>query len=260
VTINPSTQYITDRNLAARQALWADSRRDPPFDLYPWVLAVAGFDGSDGLRVLDIGCGNGAYERVLAEHGHCGTRVGVDLSMGMLALVTDAIRSQADAQALPFVADAFDVVLAPHMLYHVPDVVAAAQECRRVLRPEGRFVAITNGVTNMDPLKRLVEEAVGTGWRMVRPAEQHFSLENGAAQLGQAFASVERIDCPDSPLVVTDVDALAAYVGSVADHYEAEAGVAWSMVVERFRRAASEIMATDGELRFTNSAGAFVCH
>src|SRR6185436_7427184 len=41
---------------------------------------------------------------------------------------------------------AYDVVLALWMLYHVPDLARGLAELRRVLRPGGRLVALTNGV------------------------------------------------------------------------------------------------------------------
>jgi SAM-dependent methyltransferase len=260
VTANPPTQYATDSNLAARQRLWSGSRREPPFDLFSWVLDQLGVAAGDPRRVLDIGCGNGTYERVLAERGHVGPRVALDLSAGMLTRVSGASRMQADAQRLPLVASTFDLVMAPHMLYHVPDVVAAAREARRVLDPDGLFLAVTNSESNLAELGQLVEAAVGTGWKMVRPADRHFSLENGGAQLASAFARVERIDCPSSAVVVTDVDAVADYVASVADHYEAEAGLPWNQVVDRVRVLAHEAMADSGELRLSSAVGAFVCH
>lgn len=46
----------------------------------------------------------------------------------------------ADVVDLPFISRAFDVVLAPHMLYHVTDRRAAASEIRRVPQPGGRYV------------------------------------------------------------------------------------------------------------------------
>ena len=259
MTANPPTQYATDTNLAARQRLWSESRREPLFDLFAWVLDQAGIAAGDLRRVLDVGCGNGSYERVLAERGHVGLRVALDLSAGMLTNVSGASCAQADVQQLPLVASTFDLVMAPHMLYHVPDVVAAAREVRRVLHPDGRFIAVTNGESSLAELRQLIEAAVGTGWKMVRPADRHFSLENGGAQLASVFARVERIDCPSSAVVVTDVDTVADYVGSVADHYEAEAGRPWNEVVDRVRVLAREAMADSGELRLRSAAGAFVC-
>jgi hypothetical protein len=145
------------------------------------------------------------------------------------------------------------------MLYHVTDVTVAAREIRRVLRRDGTFVAVTNGASNLIELRTLVETAVGTGWEMVRPADRHFSLENGAALLATSFDSVTRVDCPTSHVIVTDIDALVGYVASTADVYEAEVGRPWADVVERVRELATAAMSTRGQLRFTNSVGAFHC-
>lgn len=257
--LNPPTQYESDRKLAARQRFWAASRREPAFDLYSWVLDVAGIDGNIAVDVLDVGCGNGVYERAIAGRGHEGTVCAVDASIGMLAATTNAQCVNADAQRLPFRGQAFDVVLAPHMLYHVPIVELAANEFRRVLRPGGVCVAVTNGEDNIREYLDLVEAAVGTGWRMERPAEKHFSLENGLDKLRSAFSVVERIDCPPSDVVVGDVELLAGYVDSVDDHYASEVPVPWEEVVQNVRSSAASSVATGGALRWKTVVGAFVC-
>src|SRR6202042_158748 len=102
MAINPTTQYATDRNLASRQRLWSTSRRVPEVDLFSWVLDLAGATQQSTLSILDVGCGNGAYERALVKRGHGGLRVALDLSAGMLPLVNDAAPVQADVQTLPF--------------------------------------------------------------------------------------------------------------------------------------------------------------
>jgi SAM-dependent methyltransferase len=259
VSATPPSQYADDRNLAARQRLWATSRREPNFDLFTWVLDLARIVPGEMQGVLDVGCGNGTYELKLAERGHQGALVAADLSMGMLSRVSNEAKVQADVQRLPFASNTFDVVLAPHMLYHVPDIKAAASECRRVLRRDGRLVAVTNGVSNLVELKTLIETAVGSGWTMDRPSDQHFNLEKRADQLSASFWSITRMDCPTGYLVVSDIDALTDYVASVADHYEEEAGRPWVEVVDRARDLASAWLASEGELRFSTSVGAFVC-
>lgn len=256
---NPSTQYADDRKLAARQRFWAECRREPAIDLYGWVLTLAGLERGDLADVLDVGCGNGPYERLLQERDHRGRIVAIDLSLGMLRTVRDGWRVQADVEALPLPDAAFDVVLAPHMLYHVPSVPAAAHECRRVLRDDGVFIAVTNGEDNIRPYCDLIEAAVGTGWRMRRPAEDHFSLENGREQLACAFRSVERVDCPPSDVVVTDLDLLTDYIASIGDHYETEVDAPWQSVVESARGLAESQLAAAGELRWPARVGAFVC-
>jgi SAM-dependent methyltransferase len=259
VSTNPPSQYATDGNLAARQRLWWSGRREPRFDLFSWALDLAGVTPGGDQRVLDVGCGNGAYEVAMHERGHRGLRVALDLSAGMLSRVHHGLGLQADVQRLPVPADAFDLVLAPHMLYHVPDIVAAARECQRVLRPGGLVVAVTNSDSNLVELRDLVEAAVGSGWRMVQPSVRHFSLENGRVPLAAAFESVTRVDCPETHLEVTDLDAVVDYVASVGDHYQAEIGRPRADVVERVRQLAGDVLASGHPLRFTSAAGAFVC-
>lgn len=58
--------YATEDRLLARQRLWAESPRRPPFHLQSWVVGLARLRGDE--RVLDVGCGNGAYlERAAVE-------------------------------------------------------------------------------------------------------------------------------------------------------------------------------------------------
>ena len=252
-------QYGTDANLAARQRLWATSRREPPFDLMGWVLDLAGLETGSDRDVLDLGCGNGLYEGALVRRGHRGNRVALDLSVGMLSRVTDAARVQGDVQTLPFASASFDAVLAPHMLYHVPDIEAAAAEARRVMRSPGVFVAVTNGERNMAEMGELLEAAVDTDWRIIGPADRHFSLESGGPKLGGSFDTVERVDCPDSSVVINDFEVLAGYWRSLATHYEPEVGQPWDEVVDRAVQLAKQAADDTGELRVTTSVGAFVC-
>ena len=183
----------------------------------------------------------------------------LDNSAGMLQHVSGAEVVLADVQRFPFSPSSFDLVLAPHMLYHVPDIAVAASEIRRVLHPEGLFVAVTNSISNLQELRALVEADVGTGWKMIQPSAQHFNMEGGAALLSSAFESVTRVDCPPSHLVVTDVNALTDYVASVADPYQAQMDIPWPRVVNRVGELASAAMARDGELRLSAGIGAFVC-
>lgn len=94
---------------------------------------------------------------------------------------------------------------------------------------------------------------------MARPSDRRFSLENGAAQLSTAFDSVERVDCPPSDLIATDLDALTDYVASVADHYEPEVAGPWTDVVARVRELAGAELARTGAFRMTGAVGGFVC-
>lgn len=247
------TQYATDANLAARQALWTLSPRDGHVDVWRWMA-----DQVEGARVVEIGCGNG---RFLEHIDGC---IGLDLSPGMLGAARTRARGPllcGDAQDLPFPDDVLDTVLAPMMLYHVPDRVRAVREMRRVLRPGGVMVASTNSGAAQAELRSMVEDIVGNGWRWQRPSDHEFSMENGADQLRVAFDSVERHDYESNVVHVVDADLLADYVGSVRDPYEemVSSWIAWDDVVEEARRRAGEAIARDGSFDVTLRGGAFIC-
>ena len=251
----PDSHYTTDRNLAARQRLWQVSARLPTFDFHEWVLGIAALAPLE--RVIEVGCGNGAYlERIP-------TAAGVDCSTGMLAATQVRVPNPlvaADVVALPFRNDACDVVLAPHMLYHVDDRVGAARELRRVLAPDGRCIAVTNGEANQRELVSMVEHVVGNGWHWQRQ-DCAFTLENGAAPLTAAFDEVERIDAPVSAVQVTDADAFAGYVASVGDLYapQVSSWIAWADVVDDCRQRVAAIVERDGAFVVSSVFGVFVC-
>ena len=99
-----------------------------------------------GLSLLDVGCGPGTITLDLARHVAPGAVVGVDTSEAVLDIARTAAEQAgepavtfqvADAMALPFDDDTFDVVHAHQVLQHLTDPVAALRELRRVTRPGG---------------------------------------------------------------------------------------------------------------------------
>lgn len=259
MTLNPPTQYVDDANLRARQRLW--QHQDPFFDIVNWVLDVAAVPPAT--RVLDVGCGNGRYLRAMRARRV--SAVGCDLSFGMItAAAPHPALVNADVLALPFPDDMYDVVLAPHMLYHVDDREQAAHELRRVLAPAGVCVVVTNGPRHMRSLRDLVERAVRRAtpdWEMQNPATHAFSLDNGAAQLRTAFDSVSvlRPEAATAPVRVRDSAIAADYVASVADHYRDQTARPWSEIVEDVRRDVQQEIDHHGEFIVTGDAGALLC-
>ena len=102
-----------------------------------------------GHTLLDIGCGIGGPARMLAqEFGPAVT--GVDLTEAycrtaaeLTQLVDLAPRPRfvcADATALPFPAESFDIIWTQHAARNIPDKAALYGEALRVARRGGRFV------------------------------------------------------------------------------------------------------------------------
>ena len=128
-----------------------------------------------GRRVLDLGCGDGAYSVSASRSG--AFVMGVDVSAEMLraaSLRTDvggtgARWCQASADALPFQPNSFDVVLAVTLLCFVERPELAVTEAARVLRPGGALVLGELGRYSLWTLSRKVRGWLGSRmWRHAR--------------------------------------------------------------------------------------------
>jgi 2-polyprenyl-6-hydroxyphenyl methylase/3-demethylubiquinone-9 3-methyltransferase len=111
----------------------------------PWIAdEITRTFGPAPCRVLDLGCGGGFLSNYLAERGHAVT--GVDTTAENLAVARANDRSRtatyelADACALPYGRNSFDVVCAMDLLEHVEEPARVIAEASRVLAPGGLFV------------------------------------------------------------------------------------------------------------------------
>ncbi|WP_241834923.1 class I SAM-dependent methyltransferase [Pseudofrankia asymbiotica] len=96
---------------------------------------------SDGMAVLDVGCGFGGTLGRLSERLPATRLVGVNIDHRQLtrALPTRAHLICADGCALPLPSAAFDAVLAVECIFHFPSRLAFLEEAQRVLKPGGRL-------------------------------------------------------------------------------------------------------------------------
>jgi ubiquinone/menaquinone biosynthesis C-methylase UbiE len=112
----------------------AGDRANPLFNIPAFLELVPG----PGRRTLDLGCGEGRVGRILAERGH--SVVGVDSSPAMVAAATEVIDAVvADAAALPFEDEAFDLAVAFMSLQDMDDMEGVVLETSRVLEPGGHL-------------------------------------------------------------------------------------------------------------------------
>lgn len=103
-------------------------------------------------RVLELGCGSGVFTRALLAALPAATLTATDRDPRLLdaarAALTDDIRAgrliltQADAAALPFPPQSFDLVACRCLLMHQPDPLVVAAEMYRVLAVAGVALAI----------------------------------------------------------------------------------------------------------------------
>ncbi len=91
-------------------------------------------------RILDVGCGVGAFARRLREFSRDVYGVDIDEERVRRGAAQVPNLALALGEYLPFADETFDVVLLHEVLEHVTDDVATLREVRRVLRQEGRAV------------------------------------------------------------------------------------------------------------------------
>jgi ubiquinone/menaquinone biosynthesis C-methylase UbiE len=128
-----------------RADAWVAWARKPSHDAY-WHYRDAFFEllpPPEERRALEIGCGEGRVCRDLRARGY--GIVGIDASPSLVGAAMDADSSGdyvvGTAEALPFAAARFDLVLAYNSLMDVDDMPRSVAEAARVLRPGGYFAA-----------------------------------------------------------------------------------------------------------------------
>jgi ubiquinone/menaquinone biosynthesis C-methylase UbiE len=131
VDFEPGTRPYFERLISGRHAY------------APWMVEELDYDGAGGMRVLDVGCGQGID---LARYAIAGATVtGIDLTPRHVELARShlaAIGQEAeivngDAEAMPFSGGMFDRVSSNGALHHTPNMLAALREILRVLKPGG---------------------------------------------------------------------------------------------------------------------------
>jgi SAM-dependent methyltransferase len=94
-------------------------------------------------RIVDLGCGSGAFTRLLSDALFAVE--GVDISPRLVALARRMhpliVFREGDVEALPFADCTFDGVLLSGIVHHLPDPSRCAAEVRRILKPGGWFFA-----------------------------------------------------------------------------------------------------------------------
>lgn len=118
-------------------------------------------------KALEVGCGTGILSRMFLERYPGANLMLSDLAHGMSCRVAASFPNQfvvdADAVALPFAGNSFDLVLSSSVYQWVDHLLHAFSELQRVLRPGGQVVMALFGEKTLYELRHSHVEASTCG-------------------------------------------------------------------------------------------------
>lgn len=114
-------------------------------------------------RVLDIGCGSGTITRNILRTVGC-TSIGIDVSEECIKYASEKSIQEGLAsdflvgsiESLPFIEKTFDIVIASHIIEHVPFPEKIFLELKRILKDGGILLLTTPNYTSFWPLAELI--------------------------------------------------------------------------------------------------------
>lgn len=215
---NVKDQYKTVENLKLRTNL--HSYNINKVDWNNWRFNQ--MDIPDKARILELGCGTGELWYKNRQNIRESWNVTLsDFSMAMLESTRKRLQSinhnfsyeQFDAQDIPFADESFDVVIAMHMLYLVPDIEKVLSEIKRVLVKGGTFYATTNSSETMAELNHLMENFDPNIGMNNNGMCARFEFENGKQLLEKYFSEV-KIEVLEGKIVVDKAEPIVSYKAS----------------------------------------------
>lgn len=213
-------QYKDARNLNTRMKLHGKYSTNP-YGFPDWRFDLCRF--FPGCRVLELGAGPGAFWEDRLDSLPPETELTIsDFSPGMVQELKEKyagrqeiVVQQIDITEIPYPADSFDIVIANHMLYHVPDIPKALSEVCRVLKHSGVFYTSTISSGGMHGYLHKALLDFDPQLDFFSAADYAFTVENGAEQLHPFFREIE-LQIHEDALRITDTQDLVDWIGSTA--------------------------------------------
>jgi len=211
-------QYQSTENLTKRQTLWTFG--DNPISLSDWIFRTLKLTANE--KVLELGGGPGSM--------WCNNQSAIPAGVSLVftdfsdAMVEKAGQNfqkhgfypkimQMDAQRISFPDHSFDLVIGCHMLYHVPHIPTALAEIRRVLRPQGRFIATTVARVHTKELRDFLAQ-FDLDMEKKTSLFSEFFCENAREVLSPFFTNIELHEYRNN-VVISDQEIILSYIDSM---------------------------------------------
>lgn len=237
-------------------------------DWAEWVYERLGL--YPGASVLEIGCGNGMLWQKNIMSLPTGLQLTLtDQSEGMLGQAREKLAPYEslmeerkisieyrimDANSLQLAPEAYDRIIANHMLYHVENREGCLGEIAKALKPSGLFTCTTVGERHMDELHQIVSAFDRRIEQPYMKLTTGFRLENGMQQLKKYFQTVQ-CETQENGLLVDNADVIYDYVYS----YPGNAPCILEQRGDEFREMLEKQLEREGTIYIRKESGMFFC-
>lgn len=211
-------QYKSDKNLNLRSNLHSYNINKVDWDI--WCFNQMNFIKNG--RILELGCGPGKLWYKNKDKIDKSLNITLsDFSKSMLKIAKDRLKDidhnfiykEINAEDIPYEDGSFDVVIAQHMIYFVPDIEKAVREIKRVLVQGGTFYVTANSCDSMVELNELAEKFAPNGGLNTNGFSSRFDLEHGKEILKKYFKEVD-VEILEGKIIVDDAKPVVSYKAS----------------------------------------------
>ncbi len=211
-------QYNTPNLLNDRINLWKFGLN--PQSLTKWIFSHLKLKEHE--QILELGCGTGKLwadnytqvpntcKIVLSDFSE---RMLDNARMNLKGIDLNIKFENINAEKIPYPEHTFDLIVACHMLYHVPDLSKALSEISRTLKPNGRFISTTVSVQHMAELNSFLSR-FNLHKRDRQKYYNEIHIETGREILEPYFSN---IFCYEyiNPVEIYEVTPLLTYIKSM---------------------------------------------
>ena len=249
-------QYRNSNNIDIRIGLH-ERYSTNPCRWFKWLFSQ--YHLKEGMRVLEIGCGNGELWAKNKDQMPGMDLILSDISINMVENTQENLKDFNhlqfdcfDAQKIPYDDQSFDIVIANHVLFYVENIQAVLKEVKRVLKNEGIFYCSTYSGKHMKEITDLVQDYHPKINLSENQLYEVFGLHNGYEILHSFFAQIELKKHEDA-LFVDRIDDLIGYILSCKGNQN-------SYILSDFNRFHDYVDKRVGKgIKITKDAGIFIC-
>lgn len=211
-------QYKSDKNLNLRSNLHSYNINKIDWD--KWCFNQIKLQKN--ARILELGCGTGKFWYKNKDNIRKDLKITLsDFSNSMLKSAKDKLKNvdyefiykKINAEDIPYEDESFDIIIAQHMIYFVPNIEKALAEIKRILSPGGMLYITANSCESMVELNELSEKFAPNLGLDNNGFSNRFNLENGKSILENYFSGIDT-EILDGKIIIEDAKPVVSYKAS----------------------------------------------